>query len=611
MILKSKYQNPVEICRFSLKTANPHKLQLISANSRRRSLKYSIGILLFCTLLFGSTLLYAQEITILYTGSTHGALYHCNCPIEPDGGVARRATLVKQIRKNNPAVLLLDSGSFFAGGQMDENTQNTQLDSQRTLINLKAMEIMRYDAASISADEFNFGTAFLQENISRRTINFLSANLKADNILPYMVKELSGVKVGIIGVTGSLAKEKISGLELLSPNDALAEAITRLKEEGAKIIIVLSSLGQIENSALINEVKDIDLLISSGLRKEDNGKKLNNILVLKPSWQGRRMDKLTLSLKDNKIADYKLEELRLSDNISDDPEIAEVLPSCFLDAHCKKEGSLGLCQNAGTLNARCLFSQAATVRLWVITVRDCRVCDVDRVVGFLKQQVPGLNVSYLYYPQKKAKDLLGGLGIVGLPAYLLGKEVEKEKSFGNLKPSLDQKEDFYIVKPQASGISYFTNRQEQKGALDLFLSLYDKESARLLDEIREFKPKVHFLASRLQDEFQARYGNLEVEEYLRASCIEKYYPQAFWDYLSCRAKNINSSWWQDCAADLDSAKIISCAKSQEGKELLGENIAMNKELQVMFGPTYLLDNQEVFGTEGTPTKEELKKIIKR
>ena len=58
-------------------------------------------------------------------------------------------------------------------------------------------------------------------------------------------------------------------------------------------------------------------------------------------------------------------------------------------------------------------------------------------------------------------------------------------------------------------------------------------------------------------------------------------------------------------------KIKSCARGEEGKALLKENISLNKELQVMFGPAYLLDNQEIFGTQGVPPKEDFRKILKR
>ena len=95
---------------------------------------------------------YAKDITILFTGQTHAMLYTCSCPIETDGGVMRRASLIKSLRKQNPEALLIDSGGFFAGGLLDEYTANVDLDRQRTEINLKAMSLMRYDAVCVSAD---------------------------------------------------------------------------------------------------------------------------------------------------------------------------------------------------------------------------------------------------------------------------------------------------------------------------------------------------------------------------------------------------------------------------------------------------------------------------
>ena len=117
-------------------------------------------IFLFALLALSLSDLYAKEITILYTGNTHAMLYTCSCPIERDGGVARRASLVKELRKKHPELLLLDCGAFTAGGSMDEYIQNTRLDMQRSEVNLKAMELMHYDAVAIGSDEFNFGKDF-------------------------------------------------------------------------------------------------------------------------------------------------------------------------------------------------------------------------------------------------------------------------------------------------------------------------------------------------------------------------------------------------------------------------------------------------------------------
>lgn len=153
-----------------LKTLNPG---LKTKINYLKFLLFSFGFA-FCVLSFKLTC-HAEEVTILYTGSTHAMLYPCNCPFEPDGGVSRRATLIKQLRKDFPDALLLDSGSYFAAGLLDENTQNTQLDTQRTLINLKAMELMKYDGLSIGNDEFNFGKQFLLDNIRDKKLHFYPA----------------------------------------------------------------------------------------------------------------------------------------------------------------------------------------------------------------------------------------------------------------------------------------------------------------------------------------------------------------------------------------------------------------------------------------------------
>lgn len=567
--------------------------------------------LALCVLSFRLTS-YAKEIAIIYTGSTHAMLYPCSCPKNPEGGIARRATLIKQLREENPNLLLLDSGGFFAGGASDEYAQDAQLDMQRSRINLKAMQLMRYDALAIGGDEFNFGREFLDENISESNLAFLSSNITSDRLLRYILKEIDGIKIGVIGITFSSLITQAGGLELVDPVIALKEAIAELKKKGASLIVLLGHVADEQESRLVNGVSGIDVFIAAGgINKRKPSVKIGSTLVLRPSWQGRGLDKLLLKVVNNKITSYKVENIRLSDEIRDDPDMLSILPRCFSDANCKKEGLAGTCQEAGTLKSQCLFKEASKVSLLIVTSNLCKVCNTDKIVQYLKSQFPGLMISYLYYPvNAKSGELIRDLGIRGLPVYLFGKEIEKEIGFATLKPDLDLKGDFYMLNPRLSGLSYLIDREKLKGKLDLFISLYDKEAPELLGVVEEFNPRVHFLTVQQQDGFQGRYGNLEVEEYLRSVCVQKYCPQKFWDYISCRAKNINSSWWDNCLINLDTDKIKACAKGGEGSTLLKENISLNKELGIMFGPTYLFENNQIFGTQGVPIKEELRKIIK-
>lgn len=553
-----------------------------------------------------------KELTLIYSGETHAMLYHCACPVEPDGGVARRATLIKQLRKQHPESLLLDSGNFFGAGLLDQNTQNTQLDMLRTAIALRAMELMQYDALNLSDDEFNFGKDFLMDNINKVKLNYLSANLKSDKVAPYIIKQVAGVQLGIIGVTNLMSRQKAGDLVFIEPKAAVESAILELKKKGVDLVILLSNLGEVEDLKIIESVPGIAVVIDGhGPVKPEAFLKAGNTVILRPTWQGRKLGKATLSIKGNKITNVSAENIRLSDKISDDPGILSILPRCFLDSDCKKEGFTASCQNAGSSSANCLFSEPAKVNLTVITAKECSACNLEPGIDFLKRHFPSLNISYIHYPDKQAVKLVQDLKITGLPAYLLDKGIAKDKSFDNLKNSLEEKGNFYALKPEVGGVAYFLKRNKIEGKLDLFMSLFDKDTAMLLDVVKEFNPAVHFLAIVQNGQVDTLRGSVEAEEDLRAVCVQKYYPKAFWDYITCRAKNINSTWWDDCALNMDKKEIKSCSKGGQGVDLLKENSSLNKELKIMFGPTYLLDNREIFVSNGAPKKDELRKILKK
>ncbi len=554
---------------------------------------------------------YAKDITILYTGDTHGSLYPCHCPVEPDGGLARRATLIKRLKKDNPDTLVLDAGGFFAGGIMDEYSLNSELDKERTEVVLKSMDLMGYDAASATAEEFNFGRAFLEEAAQKRNFPFLSCNVTASAFKPYIVKEVAGLKVGIIAITEPQAQAKAEGLKFTELKVALSEQVRQLRKRGVTIIILLSRAGEEKDADLLKSVLGIDVLISGYNRKDESAIKIGHTIVAAGVWQGRKLGKLTLKITNQHIEDYKLENIRLSDQIANDPDIARIVPVCFSDNDCSKKGFVAICQNPATLQAACVFTQPANVNLRVITTKSSLFVDTDRVVNYLKDKVPGLVVSYLDYKDKEAKELIKKFRIQAIPAYILDKKVDEQKAFEGVKQYLLLEDGVYLMRPQFTGVTFFLSRKSLPGRIDLFFSMYDKDAASLLESIKDFKPQVHFLVTETDKGLDAKNGRQEVEEGLRASCVKEYYPQIFWDYISCRSQNVNSSWWEDCLGNYNSEKIKVCARSEEGKRLLRQNIALGKELEVMFGPTYLLDNQEIFSTKGTPSEEQLKKILKR
>ncbi|MDD4909794.1 MAG: hypothetical protein PHR44_03845 [Candidatus Omnitrophica bacterium] len=574
---------------------------------RFKILTISLGLILFLSCVKAR----AAQVQIVFTGEAHSALYPCDCPKEPDGGVARRAGAIKELRKKAGGVILLETGGFFAGGMQDTYSQNVDFDKNRTQVYLRSLELMGYDAVGIGDDEFNFGPDFLKEVVQKSGLRFLSANVGIEKIAPYTIKEIEGMRFGIIGVTTMSARQKAGIVGIKDAFSSVKQYAAELKAQGADFIILLSHMGEEEDVRLLDEVSGIDIVVVSHSRVSNEiYSKRGEVILVRPAWQGRRLGILKLEIKDKKIIDSKAEDMRLSDQVPDDPDALSILPQCFQDSDCKKGQLKGACGNPGTKDASCSFSRPLEVKLTVINSKQCLVCNTEQTIGLLKSLLPGLDVKYLDHNSRAARKIISEVSADTLPVYLLDKGVKKAARYGELKPNLTEKKDFIMVNPQFAGVGYFMNRERIKPRLDVFLTLYDKNTPKVLDAVRKFNARVHFLATQTPaGDFSAPGGLAEIEEDLRSACVMNLYPDKAYDYLRCRSANIASSWWDDCARDMDLEKIRSCAKSEDGRKMLKENVALNKELQLMHGPTYLINNVEIASSVEAPQPAELKRLI--
>lgn len=215
------------------------------------------------------------KITILHTNDVHS---HID-PFGPNegkrsnnGGVARRATLVEQIRNENPNTLLLDAGDIFQGTPYF-NFYGGELE-------FKLMSHMKYDAATIGNHDFDNGIEGLYAQLPHAKFELISANYDFTNtvldthIRPYKVFKKAGVTIGVFGLgiklQGLVNKTAYKETRYLNPVEIAQDITQRLKhEEGCDIIICLSHLGydypkypeRISDIKLARATKYIDLII--------------------------------------------------------------------------------------------------------------------------------------------------------------------------------------------------------------------------------------------------------------------------------------------------------------------------------------------------------------
>ena len=331
-------------------------------------------LLLFCglislCLLFPARCLFADQtkINIFFTGQTHSSLYHCNCPVEPDGGVARRLTKIKELRAKYPDCLILDSGNIFASGILDENSQAKNLDKKRTISYLKALNLMGYDFIAIGEDEFCLGEDFLIQALKNTDAKFLSCNIKADKVSPFLIKKLYGVKLAIVGLTHFTKKSNsFKEIQVLDEKESLKDALNTIKKENVDLIILLSQVPEEDCEKLAKENPDINIIISGkGFLDSPLSKLVSSTLIIRPARNGRRIGEINLTLEKG-VVRYPTcaSEIRVSGEIADDPQVAAMIPRCFRDEDCfKKSFSLfGLCKNPGEKDAECIFKEVADLR---------------------------------------------------------------------------------------------------------------------------------------------------------------------------------------------------------------------------------------------------------
>lgn len=214
-----------------------------------------------------------KRITILYTNDTHSRLdpYPAYAgKWAGQGGIARRETLIKQIRENNKYTLLLDAGDAFEG--------SPYFDIYHGKLSYRAMSKLGYDAATLGNHEFDNGVEALATALNEAHFPIVCANYDfgdtklAGRIKNYIIRDFDGIRIGIFGLgidfEGLVSPEHHQGIRYEDPV-LISEAMLRsLKTyENCQFVICLSHLGfaykgnRISDQKLARMVNGIDLII--------------------------------------------------------------------------------------------------------------------------------------------------------------------------------------------------------------------------------------------------------------------------------------------------------------------------------------------------------------
>jgi len=214
-------------------------------------------------------------ITILHTNDTHSQIdpLPANDRNAGKGGVARRATLVKRIRKENPNTLLIDAGDVLQG--------TPYFNFYKGEVEYKAMSAIGYDVGTLGNHEFDNGVEALAAALKFANFDIVSANYDVKGtalegrVKRYVVKTVGGIRVGLFGLGVSpvalITPQNFKGITYLDPVIAARDVVKTLREtERCALVVCMSHLGysvnprrnSIEDSQVAAQVDGIDFIAS-------------------------------------------------------------------------------------------------------------------------------------------------------------------------------------------------------------------------------------------------------------------------------------------------------------------------------------------------------------
>jgi 5'-nucleotidase / UDP-sugar diphosphatase len=293
-------------------------------------------------------------LTILHTNDVHA---HHAPNTDGDGGEALAASVIAQVRANNPNTLLLSAGDTFIGTLF--YVMHHGIDSA------KLMNMLKYDAMTLGNHEFDEGDGNLALFIEQLKFPVVAANVNfdgsaalKDKIAPYVILQKGSQKIGVIGLanpeTPSMSRP---GSGLIFESDlaqVVQSSVDNLTKEGVNKIIVLSHIGFQNDMKLASTVTGVDIIVGGHTHTllanfdtraagvypaEAKNPQNKTVLVVQAGEYLEYIGKLEVEFDPNgELVNWKGDTVYLSHYITPDPAVSALTKTLYtpIDALTRK-----------------------------------------------------------------------------------------------------------------------------------------------------------------------------------------------------------------------------------------------------------------------------------
>jgi S-sulfosulfanyl-L-cysteine sulfohydrolase len=297
------------------------------------------------------------QITLVHMGDLHGHLApRPNVRSDAqgqalEGGAARMYTRIREIRAANPNSLLINTGDTVQGSAEALFTRGQAV--------IEVLNHFGIDAFAPGNWEFVYGTQRFAEMFAgpkpAAPWNAVAANVFYDGaphadktgqrvLPPYVIKQVGGVKVGILGLTTDRGPQVVGrnvtqGLRFLrnakQAGEALSEIDAEVKRqiehlrnvEKVQLLVLASEMGLANNLRIAEAVPGIDVVLSSDMHEQTRAPVITagGTMIVEEGQDGTMIGQIDVRLVDGKVASKRFTPHPITDRIAADPGIAALV----------------------------------------------------------------------------------------------------------------------------------------------------------------------------------------------------------------------------------------------------------------------------------------------
>ena len=228
--------------------------------------KYAIlFLMLSSSLIFGN---FSSEngIKLVLTSNVNGETDPCGWKKKPMGGLARKSTIINDLKNQNNEVIVADAGNLFF--KKDKISSGITIDTAKETakIIVDCFNAIGCDVFAPGSHDFAAGFEFIKELEARSNFPYISANIFSKNgeklYNPYVIVEKQGKKIGFLGLSSVFLNE---GLTVKDPFKVLKNIIEELESKTDMIILLFNA-----SEKDLNRLKTKDYAIDFTIRSRSN-----------------------------------------------------------------------------------------------------------------------------------------------------------------------------------------------------------------------------------------------------------------------------------------------------------------------------------------------------